>query len=192
MTRINGPRIFLGGLLAGVVINTFEFVTNFFVLNEAWVAAKALPAVGPPMAPLDVAALNLWGFLVGLLAIWLYAAIRDTYGRGPKTAVKAGTVVWVLAVLFVVLRPSVGPGLPITAWTRRRPASVRSPASTGIDFSVPAVFSLRQALHFLSAGASDSSSSNSPASAEGDCACKFVAAAAKQTARATNGINGRL
>lgn len=114
MTRINGPRIFLGGLLAGVVINTFEFVTNFFVLNEAWVAAKELPAVGPPMAPLDVAALNLWGFLVGLLAIWLYAAIRDTYGRGPKTAVKAGTVVWVLAVLFVVLRPSVGPGLPIT------------------------------------------------------------------------------
>ncbi len=116
MTRINGPRVFLGGLLAGVVINTFEFVTNFFVLNEAWVAAKALdPAVGPPMTGLDVAALNLWGFLVGLLAIWLYAAIRDTYGLGPKTAIKAGTVVWLLTVFFVVLRPSVGPGLPITA-----------------------------------------------------------------------------
>ena len=117
MTRINGPRIFLGGLLAGVVINTFEFVTNFFVINDDWLAAKELDptVVAPPLTGLEVAALNLWGFLVGLLAVWLYAAIRDTYGQGPKTAIKAGTGVWVLTVLVVVLRPSVGPGLPVRA-----------------------------------------------------------------------------
>jgi hypothetical protein len=26
-----------------------------------------------------------WGFLVGIVAIWLYAGIRPRYGAGPKT-----------------------------------------------------------------------------------------------------------
>jgi hypothetical protein len=40
----------------------------------------------------------LWGFLVGIFAVWLYAAIRPRYGDGPKTALCAGAVVWVWAI----------------------------------------------------------------------------------------------
>ena len=34
----------------------------------------------------------------GILAVWLYAAIRPRFGAGPKTAMCAGETVWMLAV----------------------------------------------------------------------------------------------
>jgi hypothetical protein len=36
-------------------------------------------------------------FIVGILTVWLYAAIRPRYGPGPKTAIYAGLTVWFLA-----------------------------------------------------------------------------------------------
>ncbi len=36
MGKINWGRVFLGGLLAGVVVNVFEFVTNGLVLASNW------------------------------------------------------------------------------------------------------------------------------------------------------------
>ncbi len=41
-----------------------------------------------------MAAHLLWGFVVAIAAIWLYAAIRPRYGPGPATALRAGFVVW--------------------------------------------------------------------------------------------------
>jgi hypothetical protein len=38
-------------------------------------------------------------FIVGILTVWLYAAIRPRYGPGPKTAIYAGLTVWFLAYL---------------------------------------------------------------------------------------------
>jgi hypothetical protein len=40
-------------------------------------------------------------FLYGIALIWIYAAIRPRFGPGPRTAIAAGLVLWVLAyVLF--------------------------------------------------------------------------------------------
>ena len=118
MTQINWGRILLGGLLAGVVINTAEFVLNYFVLEEAWIAAQAPAPDGQP-APLmtggEIAASNLWGFLVGFLALWLYASIRPRFGPGPKTGIYAGAVVWALVSLLATLRPTAGVSLATTA-----------------------------------------------------------------------------
>lgn len=36
MTKINWARVFLGGLLAGVIINVFEIFWSGFVLREQW------------------------------------------------------------------------------------------------------------------------------------------------------------
>ena len=46
MGKINWGRVFLGGLLAGVVLNLFEFVLHSIVLEEDWQAAFA--ALGKP------------------------------------------------------------------------------------------------------------------------------------------------
>src|SRR5207253_3004811 len=43
---------------------------------------------------------TVWGFLVGIFAVWLYAAIRPRYGAGPRTALCAGSAVWGLGYLL--------------------------------------------------------------------------------------------
>ena len=40
-------------------------------------------------------AFNVWGLVVGILMVWLYAAMRPRLGAGPKTAQCAGFVIWV-------------------------------------------------------------------------------------------------
>ena len=39
------------------------------------------------------------GFAIGILAVWLYAAIRPRFGPGARTAVCAGLTVWALGWL---------------------------------------------------------------------------------------------
>jgi hypothetical protein len=70
----NRVRVILGGLLAGLVINMVEFITNGVVLREAW--GQVMQVLGKP-AQLSAGAIvifNIWGFLVGIAAVWLYAA----------------------------------------------------------------------------------------------------------------------
>jgi hypothetical protein len=103
MAHTNRGRVILGGLLAGLVINVVEFITNGVVLREAW--GKAMQALGKPaeLSTGAIAIFNVWGFLLGIAAVWLYAAIRPRYGAGPKTAVRAGLIAWGLAVFLANL-----------------------------------------------------------------------------------------
>jgi magnesium-transporting ATPase (P-type) len=100
MAHTNRGRVILGGLLAGVVINIVEYVANGVVMKEAW--GRALQALGKP-AEFSTAAIvtfNIWGFLLGIAAVWLYAAIRPRYGPGPNTALRAGLATWAIAVFL--------------------------------------------------------------------------------------------
>jgi MFS family permease len=107
MGHINWGRVTLGGLLAGIVINAFEFVLNDIVLRDDWVAA--LRALGKPeqAGSGEIAAFVLWGFLVGIFAIWLYAELRQHYGGRPMTAVIAGLALWFLGYLLANVAPLV-------------------------------------------------------------------------------------
>jgi hypothetical protein len=111
MSSVNWGRVILGGLLAGIMINMFEFFLNGVVLAKDWEAA--IVALGrPPMAGSQIAVFFIWGFLVwgfliGISAVWLYAAIRPRYGAGPKAALCVGSFVWSLGYLL----PSVTPFL---------------------------------------------------------------------------------
>ena len=103
MAHTNRGRVILGGLLAGVVINLVEFVTNGLVLKDSW--AQVMQAMGKPAEPSGSAILlfNVWGFLLGMVAVWVYAAIRPRYGAGAGTAIRAGLAAWVLAVFLADL-----------------------------------------------------------------------------------------
>ena len=103
MAHTNRGRVILGGLLAGLVINIVEFVTNGVVLREEW--GRTMQALGKP-AELSTGAIvifNIWGFLLGIAAVWLYAAIRPRYGAGPTTAIRAGLATWAVAVFLANL-----------------------------------------------------------------------------------------
>ena len=114
MAHTNRGRVILGGLVAGVVINIFEFIANGVVMKEAW--GRALQALGKP-TEFSVAAIvtfNLWGFLLGIAAVWLYAAIRPRYGPGPNTALRAGVATWGIGVFLSNLA-----GLPMGLFPAR-------------------------------------------------------------------------
>jgi len=98
MGKINWGRVFLGGLLAGVVFGALGAV-NLFFFKEDWSAA--LEPLGRPLeitAGWLVYGSILW-LVLGIWAVWLYAAIRPRYGPGPKTAAYAGVALWFICAL---------------------------------------------------------------------------------------------
>jgi hypothetical protein len=103
MAHTNRVRVVLGGLLAGVVINIFEYVTNGVILTADW--GKAMQALGksPQLTGSAIVMFNIWGFLMGIVAVWVYAAIRPRYGAGVGTAARAGFATWVIAILLTNL-----------------------------------------------------------------------------------------
>jgi MFS family permease len=103
MGKINWTRVILGGLVAGFIINVFESVLNGVILAKHIEAA--ISALGRQMSGGAAALFIAWGFLVGIFAIWLYAAIRPRYGAGPKTAACAGAAVWGLGYLLAAATP---------------------------------------------------------------------------------------
>ena len=94
MGRISLLRVVLGGLVAGVVINVFEFVLNGYFLANDW--RDLMESLHLPQLGMDESiSLIVLGFVTGIAAVWTYAAIRPRFGTGPKTAVYAALLIWV-------------------------------------------------------------------------------------------------
>jgi hypothetical protein len=107
--KINWIRVLIGGLVAGVVINVLRFAF-WALLGRPSLSAK-LEALGHALKE-TAATMVLWVvlyFLLGILFVWLYAAIRPRYGAGPGTAVVAGVAAGVLLLI-----PDIGWGSILT------------------------------------------------------------------------------
>ena len=103
MGKINWGRVLLGGIVAGIIIDVVEFVLHGVVLGQEW--RQAMEALGRPLQETvgNMVFYVLLGFAYGVLAVWLYAAVRPRYGAGPNTAVRAGFGVWLLGYLLPTL-----------------------------------------------------------------------------------------
>ena len=103
MGKINATRVLLGGLLAGVVINLSEWFWYGFVFMKDM--QDAMAAINKPMDMGGgfVALMLGWGFLIGILSIWVYAAVRPRFGPGPKTAVRTALMLWLLVYVQVTI-----------------------------------------------------------------------------------------
>ena len=93
MAKIDKRRVLLGGLLAGLVINICEMLLYQSGFGEQWEQVMFSLNRQPPQAT-AVTGMAIAMFAVGFFIIWLYAAIRPRFGKGPKTAVYAGVAVW--------------------------------------------------------------------------------------------------
>lgn len=99
MGKMNWGRIVLGGLVAGLVLNIIDYVLNGIVLMADWNRAmQHLNRVETNPAG-DMTLLIVMDFVLGLAAIWLYAAIRPRFNPGPRTALIAGLGLWVMTYL---------------------------------------------------------------------------------------------
>lgn len=108
---ISLPRLLLGGLVAGFVINLGELAVNVWLLGDAWSAALAGFGVA-----LGTPALAFWGlgsFILGIVGVWIYVAARPRYGPGPLTAVRAGAAVWAVTYLYVAVGALANFALPV-------------------------------------------------------------------------------
>ena len=98
MDRVHLPRVIVGGLIAGLIVNLGELAANVWILGSRW--REVLSGMG---LTVDTAALVLWGsgsFVLGIVGVWIYAATSPRYGPGPRTALRAGIAVWAIAFLF--------------------------------------------------------------------------------------------
>ena len=91
MGKINVGKVIVGGLLAGVVMNAFDFLTYGVIFkNEMQGLTDRLHLDAGAMESASVmATFIVCDLLIGLLLVWWYAAIRTRFGPGPKTAIFA-------------------------------------------------------------------------------------------------------
>ncbi|HVT97420.1 MAG TPA: hypothetical protein VHE33_07915 [Acidobacteriaceae bacterium] len=96
MGKINIGRWVVGGLVCGIVLNCLGYLVDGLLLASQW--NQNLVRLGrPELNTSQMIWFNLIGFALGLLAVWIYAAIRPRFGAGVGTAAIAGIAVWVAA-----------------------------------------------------------------------------------------------
>lgn len=97
MGNINWSRVLPGGIAAGVVLLAFDML-GMAVLGfdmKAWAESHNL--VTEPNMPVWIISV----LLLGIMLVWLYAAIRPRFGPGVKTAFIAAAFMWVFfAVMY--------------------------------------------------------------------------------------------
>lgn len=103
MGSINWGRVFLGGLLGGVVLNILGWLVYGLYLAKDWEAA--MQALGRPMQETtgSMVFIIVMNFIGAIAAVWFYAAIRPRFGPGPKTAALAGFAFWFIGALLPTL-----------------------------------------------------------------------------------------
>jgi len=103
MNKINFTRVLLGGLVAGVVLNIGEFLLNEVVLGAQMKAYFAQLGLPPEPGTNFMVVAILLTFVLGVIIVWIYAAIRPRCGPGPKTAICVGLLAWFFVCLYCSL-----------------------------------------------------------------------------------------
>jgi len=107
---MNTGKVIVGGLVAGLVFNVGDFLINTQVLaadNAAFMTRLGLD----PAAMESFSGMAPWivvDFLMGLLIVWTYSAIRPRLGPGVSTAIVAGLIPYLGATLVLAGFTSMG------------------------------------------------------------------------------------
>lgn len=96
---INVPRLVISGLVAGFVINLGELAVNVWLLGDAW--SRALAGMGLAMGMPAVVHWGIGSFVLGIVGVWIYAAIRPQYSAGTSSALRAALALWACTYLHV-------------------------------------------------------------------------------------------
>jgi hypothetical protein len=108
---INIRKVFTGGLLAGVIIIIFNILGQFVIMDRiqhemnTWLPGSVDRM---SMGTGAIAAGIIMKFVIGIILIWFYAAIRPRFGPGPRTASYVTITVWILGAIFFSDFPLMG------------------------------------------------------------------------------------
>jgi hypothetical protein len=127
MASINTGRVVAGGLVGGVVSNACDFLLRMTVMKDD-MAALAQRFGMDPAAMQSMSAAAPWiviDFVMGILTVFTYAAMRPRFGPGPKTAVIAGVTLYLAVTAVLYGFTSMGM-MPMGALTRGSAAELVS------------------------------------------------------------------
>ena len=99
MGGINFGRAILGGLVAGVVLNIGEWLLNGVILARQMTEYMTEHKFPQPTGT-GIGIAMAMTFVLGVVMIVGYAAIRSRFGAGPKTAIIAALFAWFGAVVY--------------------------------------------------------------------------------------------
>lgn len=132
---INSSKVLVAGLAAGIVGNIIGFLGFGLMMGkrmEAEAVAVAPSLAGRGMSSGAIATNVVITFLIGILIVWLYAAIRPRFGPGMKTATYAALVIWLCGLFFHVDWLLVGMMTPATYVMASLVALVQVIAQAGV------------------------------------------------------------
>jgi len=100
---INAQKVIVGGIAAGIVMNVLGFLGQGMLLGARMNAEMdaVVPGLSQRMMTGATIAVNvITQLVIGVLLVWLYAAMRPRFGPGFKTAAYAALVIWLCGLLF--------------------------------------------------------------------------------------------
>src|SRR4051812_21420396 len=85
---MNIKKVVIGGLVAGVVLNVVDFISNYALAARMNAEADAFkPGLSAQMSTSSsMVSYIIMDFAMGIALVWTYAAIRPRFGPGPRTA----------------------------------------------------------------------------------------------------------
>ena len=96
MARINWGRLFLGSLIAAIIMFVTDGLIHETILKADWRALyTALRATEPEAHGSSMVYFAIFELGRGFTAMMFYVTMRAFFGAGPKTAALAGIVGWI-------------------------------------------------------------------------------------------------
>ena len=93
MATINFARVLIGGLVAGLILNIGEWLLNGMVLAKDMKDFFQKCGLPEPGTNFLVIAVTIT-FVLGIVLVLGYAAMRPRFGAGPKTAIITALFAW--------------------------------------------------------------------------------------------------
>ena len=116
---MNIKKVVVGGIVAGVVLNVVDFISNYALGARMRAETEAFkPGLSDQMmSGSSVISYVIMDFALGIALVWTYAAIRPRFGPGPRTAAFTSLLFWLLALIFYAGYRQMGMMSPGLWWT---------------------------------------------------------------------------
>jgi len=102
MGGINVGRWLASGFAASVVVFLVEGMASVFYMDEMETSLEAL-GITMEMSTSGWIMAILVSLIVGMTIMFFYVAARPRFGPGPKTAILAGTVIWLCGNVLALI-----------------------------------------------------------------------------------------
>jgi len=99
---MNIKKVVVGGLVAGVILNVVDFISNYVLGARMRAEAEAFKQgiSDQMMAGNAVVSYVIMDLVLGIALVFTYAAVRPRFGPGPRTAFYVALLFWLLGLIF--------------------------------------------------------------------------------------------